>query len=159
MNIFVLDKNPQQAAQYHCDKHVIKMILESAQMISTVMSHYGQPAPYKPVHPHHPCTLWARRDVHNLLWLYDLAKFLNEEYKLRYGNGPHKSWLAIRGMTLPPAMPFKALSPFVQAMPPTYRDENPVVAYRTYYIFEKARFATWRVRGEPYWWQTIEAGA
>jgi hypothetical protein len=33
MNIFVLDKDPHAAAHYHCDKHVVKMILEAGQML------------------------------------------------------------------------------------------------------------------------------
>ena len=57
MNIFLLDWNTDVCAQYHCDKHVVKMILESTQMLSTVHSkYYSDLAPYLPVHAKHPCT-------------------------------------------------------------------------------------------------------
>ena len=59
MNIFKLDATPELCAQVHCDKHVSKMILESAQMLCTVFWSNNQTAPYKPVHAKHPCTLWA----------------------------------------------------------------------------------------------------
>ena len=59
MNIFYLDKDPQQAAKYHCDKHVVKMILESAQMLCTVVNEIsgGQVTPYKSTHKNHPCKI------------------------------------------------------------------------------------------------------
>lgn len=68
MNIFVLDSDPEIAAKYHTDKHVIKMILESAQMMSTVVRYVGLDAGYKSTHLNHPCTIWARTSLSNWLW-------------------------------------------------------------------------------------------
>ena len=76
MNIFKLDKTPQLCAQTHCDKHVSKMILESAQMLCTTLWTNGQSAPYKPVHAKHPCTLWVGASLENWLWLKELAIYL-----------------------------------------------------------------------------------
>jgi hypothetical protein len=59
MNIFLLDSNIKKCAQYHCDKHVVKMILESAQILSTVLRLNGVDQGYKTTHANHPCTLWA----------------------------------------------------------------------------------------------------
>ena len=59
MNIFVLHDDPVVAAQMMCDKHVVKMILESNQMLSTVARKYGHDAPYRSTHAKHPCTLWT----------------------------------------------------------------------------------------------------
>ena len=58
MNIFVLHQNPQTAAEMMCDKHVVKMILETAQMMCTVVASYDHDTPYRPTHSKHPCTIW-----------------------------------------------------------------------------------------------------
>ena len=65
MNIFYLDQDIQTCVEYHCDKHVVKMPLETTQMLCTVYHRYGAIAPYKPVHAKHPCTLWAGNNVLN----------------------------------------------------------------------------------------------
>ena len=69
MNIFVLHKDPKIAAQMACDKHVIKMILETAQMLCTAARTKGAWAPYKQTHKKHPCTLWAAATKANWVWL------------------------------------------------------------------------------------------
>ena len=79
MNIFILDRDPLKSAQYHCDKHM-KMILESAQMLSTVLG-----GPYKPTHANHPCTLWVAKSRQNAMYLWTLAMGLNYEWRTRYG--------------------------------------------------------------------------
>ena len=82
MNIFVLDTDPTIAAQMQCDKHVVKMPLECAQMLSTVHRHYGSDdfQLYKSTHKHHPCTLWAASSRANYAWLFDHFRALNDEY-------------------------------------------------------------------------------
>ena len=84
MNIFVLDQDINKCAQYHVDRHVVKMITESAQMLSTAARLVGIDAGYKITHQNHPCTKWSRNSLSNWLWLKDLAKSLNEEWKFRY---------------------------------------------------------------------------
>jgi hypothetical protein len=71
VNIFVLHKHPRQAARMQCDQHVVKMTLESAQMLSTVINELGGEGPYKSTHVNHPCSVWARQSLGNFLWLYD----------------------------------------------------------------------------------------
>ena len=81
MNIFALDIDVQKAAEYHCDKHVVKMILESAQMISTVFDKYDEHQSYmlKPCFQNHPCTLWAgRRQFITIGYLIFAAKNYRE---------------------------------------------------------------------------------
>ena len=73
MNIFVLHEQPDVAAQILCDKHVVKMILESAQMLCTVAHNHGYDAPYRRTHPKHPCTLWAGKSQENWDWLISHA--------------------------------------------------------------------------------------
>lgn len=87
MNIFVLDTDPAIAASYHCDQHLHKMILESAQMLSTAMWKWypeSRPYIYKPAHENHPCTLWVRKSVSNAAWLAHLMQELQE---IRYSIG------------------------------------------------------------------------
>lgn len=152
MNIFVLHKHPTIAAQMACDKHVVKMIVETAQMLSAVRIQNGKPAPYKLTHEHHPCTIWAGKSLINYAWLWNYGRALCEEYTYRYGK-KHACHRMFQSGPLrhPPDLPNLGLTPFAQAMPEEYRDDDPVIAYRKYYIGDKARFATWKERAEPLW--------
>ena len=151
MNIFVLDNEIEKCAEYHCDKHVIKMILESAQMMSAVVRLQGHDIGYKLTHKNHPCTIWARKSLSNYLWLSKLVERLNAEYRYRYNKDVnHKSYDMVK--TLPiPKLPVIGLTPFAQAMPDQYRNKNAVKAYRDYYINEKSSFLTWTKRKTPEW--------
>jgi hypothetical protein len=153
MNIFILDYDPEVCAQYHCDKHVVKMILETAQMMCTVLNEVGYETPYKSTHPKHPCTLWLKESRGNYLWTRQLAEGLNAEYKLRYNKTDnHKSWDVIENLpALPKELPLAGLTKFPQAMPDQYKHTDPVVAYRTYYRQDKRDFATWKL-ATPIWW-------
>ncbi len=151
MNIFVLDSSPTTSAQMQCDKHVVKMILESAQMLCTVAHANGFDAPYKAAFKHHPCTIWVGQTKQNWDWLVEHALALCAEYTERYGK-VHKSQKHIEWCrTLSINLPNTGLTPFAQAMPEQYKNPCAVTAYRAYYHGEKARFATWK-RNKPNWW-------
>ena len=92
MNIFAVDADPKIAAQQLCDKHVVKMILESAQMLCAVFPNGD--APYRRAFYNHPCTKWARESAENYEWLLDHAYAMCQEYTRRYGK-VHKSLDAI----------------------------------------------------------------
>lgn len=147
MNIFILDKNPLRAARYHCDRHVGKMILESAQMLSTILD-----GPYRPTHANHPCTRWIAESQANAEWVVTLAWNLNNEWRARYGhNVNHKSWEVIRSMEDSIGkLPAKRRTPFALAMPDEYRSADPVEAYRAYY--KSKDFARWEYGPQPKWW-------
>lgn len=152
MNIFALDADPARCARYHCDAHVLKMTLESAQMLCTVCHRYGVPAPYRPAHPHHPCTLWAGESLSNWRWLRTLALALGREYTFRFGDGKLHRSAVVAGSLLPPPVPERGLTPFAQAMPERFRvPGDPVKAYRLYYAMEKREFAVWTRRRPPKW--------
>jgi len=151
MNIFVLHREPRIAATMMCDKHVVKMILETAQMMCTIVASQGHETPYRSTHARHPCTLWAAQSIANWNWLVEHGMALCDEYTKRY-NKVHKSqyiieWCASTHIDLPDI----PQTPFAQAMPPQYRSECAVTAYRAYYMGEKARFATWKTQ-TPDWW-------
>ena len=153
MNIFILDEDPVVAAQMACDSHVVKMTLESAQLLSAILPEFM--APYKRTHYNHPCTKWARQTLGNYQWLCAHAKALAKEYTYRYDRR-HKcediidyctSKQHLAGLT------HLNVTPFAQAMPDQYKREDAVLAYRLYYIFEKPGFARWRNgRPAPDWW-------
>lgn len=155
MNIFVLDNNPKLAARYHCDKHVIKMCLEYAQLLSTAVHECDGVVTdglYRPTHRNHPCAIWVRESIGNVMWLRELLKHLGMEYRQRYGK-EHRSvavgLLAARRLTR--CLPIRPRTPFVLAMPDQYRSGDAVAAYRAYYIADKAAFARWKT-GAPKWW-------
>jgi hypothetical protein len=172
MNIFVLDNDAATSARMMCDKHVIKMILESCQLLST--AHHvldGDPLEIntgkrrykthvctkknicKATMINHPCTIWTRENRSNYIWLWRHAYALCKEYTRRY-NKVHAMESMLQNELFDPPMNISKgkLTPFAQAMPDQYKDENAVVAYRKYYLNEKVRFAKWSYSEEPEWW-------
>ena len=179
MNIFVLDSNPTIAATMMCDKHIPKMVLESAQMMAQALRRHGATdeqmpltksgTPYKGGHPHHPCTVWAGDSRDNFAWLANHAHKLMHEFYQRFGK-EHACTLPIIQMTnMEEMIPEGDLTPFALAMPDDYRpveieDDNTfsnplshasgidaVDAYRRYY--HTKTFAKWeKGRPAPTWW-------
>jgi hypothetical protein len=159
MNIFYLDKDPTTCAKYHADKHVVKMILESAQILCTVINEKAgyQVTPYKSTHRNHPCTIWAGQCFENAEWLLDLTHSLNTEFMYRFNHtASHKSLqmlddiamgrlirlhLPKLGGTTPPAL----------AMPEEYRSDNTVESYRLYYRLDKQHLLKYSKREKPEW--------
>lgn len=146
MNIFILDINPVLAAQYQCDKHVVKMVLESAQILSTING-----GPYKPTHANHPCVAWARENSGNYAWLALHAIALCHEYTTRYGKRHKCEDIIADLLCIPFSIPREYRTPFIQCMPEQYRGDDAVKAYRRYYVSEKAKFARWTNRNIPQW--------
>ncbi len=152
MNIFVLDSDPVIAGSYHCDKHVLKMIIESAQLLSNSHHQTGKVGPYRLTHKNHPCTKWVMESISNYRWLVKMGKKLAEEYTSRYGK-IHKVEEKIKYLEFnEPNLPDNVLTKFKQAMPNEYKNEDPVKAYRDYYIYEKSRFAKWKNNNVPGWY-------
>jgi hypothetical protein len=160
MNIFALHDDPLMAASYMCDKHVVKMILESAQMLSTV--HHVTESPmnkeklYKKCFVNHPCTLWVTYSKANYIWLSEHALALSHIYARRY-NKCHKSFPLLHAMNVQiPELPNRGLTEFAQAMPEQYKTMgDPVLAYRKYYVNEKSKFAKWTCNPEPVWYTAM----
>lgn len=172
MNIFVLDENPVSAAAMMCDKHVVKMILESCQLLST--AHHvldGQEIliesknrKYKSYSNsnekickctmiNHPCTIWVRTSQSNYMWLWNHAYSLCQEYTLRYGKEHAMEKMLLHELYNPPMnIPYGSITPFAQAMPDKYKHADAVVAYRAYYVYEKSRFAKWKNNNIPSWY-------
>jgi hypothetical protein len=185
MNIFILDEDPAIAARMHCDKHVPKMIVESAQMLSTahrlldgeeytalsksgkrMVKHYRLPEHddviYKAVHAKHPCTIWTMESAQNYIWHYKLFKELASEFKYRF-HKTHRSWQLLKDILYPTPVNipwFNKLTPPAKAMkayPDIMAIDDPVEAYRKFYKADKSDFAVWkRGRDMPQWYKEVD---
>lgn len=164
MNIFYLDEDPIEAARFHCDKHVVKMIIESAQLLSNVF-HVLQPSMvakspiYKKTHLNHPSSMWVRESERNFEWLVELFGALCDEYSSRFGK-THATEKKLRDFfeNCPsPYGPFKGRwSQPPLCMPDKYKCESRVESYRAYYRGEKKHIAAWRSPSRvPYWWEVV----
>lgn len=146
MNIFYLDNNTIKCAAYHCDQHVIKMILETAQMLSTAHHICGVDSQikselYKKTHVNHPCTVWARENSENYIWLFDLLLNLLEEYKIRT-NKIHKTQNMIHCIDfLPENIPNGEFTQPPNCTP--YKDKEVIDAYKLFY---RDKFIDWLTR-------------
>lgn len=179
MNIFYLDPDPTNCAEFHMDKHVIKMILEYCQLLSTAhrvldgeeyfdYSRTGRRAKrfklpddkeqiiYSATHINHPSAVWARASRANYNWLHSLLVALCKEYTYRYGR-VHKceSSGLVSTLAIPPLNiddgEFTEPTP---AMPKEHIVANDSIAsYRKYYINDKVRFSSWKKRNEPDWFK------
>ena len=139
MNIFYLDKDPIAAAVVQYNKHVVKMILESAQMLCAAHHILGDPddVPYKLAHKNHPCTIWVRENSLHYDWLYEHMMALGDEYTARY-NKTHMSIDKCKHLNIHPRnIPHEIFEQPPQCMPDEYKDKCSVQAYWNYYIGEK----------------------
>jgi hypothetical protein len=139
MNIFYLDKCPNKSARLQYNKHVVKMILESAQMLCAAHHVIGNPndVPYKLAHKNHPSTIWVRQNSIHYDWLYDHMRALGDEYTKRYGK-THLSITKCKHLVYPPKnIPTVMFNQPPQCMPDEYKDPCSVQAYWNYYIGEK----------------------
>lgn len=149
MNIFFLHLDPQTCAQYHLDAHVIKMILETCQLLCSAIIHTGQQAPYKLTHYNHPSAIWTRQSKSNWLWLYNLGLELCKEYSYRY-NRTHKCEPVLRSLKCPPLDDIGFTTP-PQAMPMVYQEKDDFIqAYRNYYLVGKIHLHAWKKRSVPH---------
>jgi len=174
MNIFYLSKDPIECAQRHCDKHVVKMIIEYAQLMSTAhrvldgemyigktannrkikrWQHYDavmEETLYKASHINHPSTIWTRDSLNNYNWLYKMWVSLGEEYTYRYGK-QHATISKLKEvLQYPPdnigSTSFKQPT---QAMPDDCKHESSLIAYTNYYKLHKTHIAKWTKRKMP----------
>ena len=149
MNIFILDTDIQNCAQYHCDQHVTKMTLESVQILCTALNKKGFVTPYKSTYVKHPCVLWVERSYANFRWLRDLALALNAEYRYRFDRGKDHASIAVLERIADYRYDDAGLTGFVQAMPEPY--QVPVTPYwRTAGFIEVKNSASPGGRAAPF---------
>jgi len=178
LNIFYLSSDPKKCAEDHCDKHVVKMIIEYAQLLSTahrildgeetrVLSNSGKTMTsqwklhdhrenilYKCAHINHPSNKWVRAAEDHYIYLLELWNSLSREYTIRY-NKVHSTWkkLVQHLNQLPKNIDRNVgFLPPPQCMPDECKKEDTVDAYRDFYKAHKREFATWKTR-TPLWFK------
>jgi Pyrimidine dimer DNA glycosylase len=154
MNIFYLDNDPIVAAQMQCDKHVVKMCLETAQILCTVRARYGLEAPYKPTHKNHPAVLWAGGSIGNYLWTLTHFKGLLSEYEFRYKRQHKSGTVCLQIVSTPPeGINRGKLTAPARCMDTGSRSvsTDAVECYRHYYKTQKASILKYSVRHAPTW--------
>lgn len=158
MNIFYLDKDPVKAAEYQYNKHVVKMILETAQILCTthiLIDGDDADVPYKATHKNHPSTVWARQSADNYEWLYNHFIALSNEYTKRYDR-VHLSYTKCKDKlkNIPKSLQRVGVTKMPQCMPDEYKDIHcSVKAYWNYYIGEKhivAHELETKYKSQPY---------
>lgn len=170
----MLDYDPQQAARYHNDKHVVKMILETAQLLSTAhrvldgerletkrngrkYTQYILPGEmdqvYRATHVNHPSAIWVRESYENYQWLYELFLALLAEFQFRRDKLHKCEFLVDLLKNIPKNIPKTKMTSIKQAMPDEYKHEDGVIAYRSYYIGGKDHLAKWSKRPAPEWYR------
>lgn len=180
MNIFYLDHDYYKCAQYHVDRHVVKMILEYAQLLSTAhrvldgeetievqnnrkIKRYKlsnsdlDSVLYKATHRNHPSAVWVRESIMNYAWLYNLLRVLCEEYTYRYGK---KHLVEIKLIDIlnqiPDNMKKLEFTEPTPAMPVEYIiPGDSLKSYRNYYKFGKSNLHNWKLRGSPDWIKNV----
>ena len=178
MNIFYLHEDPIQNAKWHIDKHIVKMPIEYAQLMSTAHRlldgemYLGKTAIgrnikrwklhderedilYKASHINHPSAIWVRESIENYFQMYKLYMAVLAEFTNRYGKVHGSSKPSIALIRPPSNIPMVKGTQLPQCMPEICKvKNNPILAYRNYYIVEKNSFASWKNREIPEWFQT-----
>jgi hypothetical protein len=178
MNIFFLHISPKRAARWHCDKHVVKMILESAQLLYTAHWVLGiQPdlstAPvlatksdqhgYMPIrNKNHPCAIWVRQSIYNYMWVCRLGLYLCMEHMHRFSpTKPHSSLAHLRWLLKnpPSSIPHSPWTRPAMAMPDDCKVGLDVIrSYRNYYIKNKGAqrgMLQYTGRCRPHWQECV----
>ena len=178
MNIFYLDHDVHKCAEYHVDRHAVKMILEYAQLLSTahrildgvlsagvsatgrkktvyVLADDRDTVLYSATHINHPSAVWVRQSDKNYDWLFSLFQALMDEYTYRYGKVHACSKLEMHLARLPNNIPQKPFTQPTPAMPDDVKVVgDSIKSYRNYYINNKIHLATWKKRDVPLWYTT-----
>ena len=181
MNLFYLDHDLDKCAEYHIDRHVGKMILEAAQLLTTtiwidkllgyvprklnkeeldVINDAKRMEPniddrtftrYLPTHVSHPSAIWVRSSLEHYYWTVNYANALNDEGIYR-GYKSHASCAEVNRMPEPTRLPDMGWCTPTLAMPDQLKSNDAVASYRKFYMLDKGPFASWKRRGKPDWW-------
>ena len=177
MNIFYLDRDVKTCAEMHNDKHVVKMIIEYAQLMSTAhrlldgeeyydltangrkikrwrLNDERENVLMKASHVNHPSAVWVRQSKQNYVWLMQMWCCLLQEYTYRYGKTHACSRLVSVLSEMPHNLPEKPFTEPTPAMPDEYKvKNNSVKSYINYYVGAKQHLANWKKRTIPSWYE------
>ena len=185
MNRFIIEASPEACAMSLCNSHVVKMVLEEGQMLSTVhrvvdgkeitgktksgrnqkqwvLHDRRESTLYKACHVNHPCTIWARETTANYNWAVDFFEAVSKEYTWRYEKNHATHFKLSRLLKNPPNNIDRSLelTPFPLAMgaaPYCIDEENPIQSYRDYYWSKRENFdMVWTKREQPSWFKSTK---
>jgi len=172
MNLFILSLLQKQIAEWMFDSHIVKIILEAVQVLSTAKRLVDPDDPnlvemqiYKIAHKNHPVTIWVRQSQQNYIWTLILVYEMHKEWRYRFGHTKeeyHKSFLVagqlLKHMPSADKFPQQGLTPFAQAMPEEYKvPGDPVKAYQQYYMSpQKSHLLKWTKRERPEFFPLLE---
>ena len=178
INIFFLDKNPTKCAEMHVDRHVTKMVLEYAQLLSTAhrvldgtlsdgVSQSGRKRKqyilnsdleqtlYSATHLNHPSAVWCRQSSANYMWLAELLEECCKEYTYRYGKIHKVEQIGLMQLLknqFPKNLPEGKWTEPTPAMPDDYKvPGDSIQSYKNYYLGDKTRMFSWKNRETPAW--------
>ncbi len=179
MNIFYLDPDPKTCAEMHVDKHVVKMIIEYAQLMSsahriidgeeyTDLTANGRRIKrwridddrefslMKASHINHPSAVWCRMNLANYNWLFRMWSHLLDEYTYRYGK-VHACARLKDVLRFPPSkIKIGEFTEPTPAMPDECKvPGDSIASYHKYYVERKNRFALWKKRETPIWYKEM----
>jgi hypothetical protein len=174
MNLFILSLLQKQIAEWMFDSHIVKIILEAVQVLSTAKRLVDPDDPnlaemqiYKIAHKNHPVTIWVRQSQQNYIWTLILVYEMHKEWRYRFGHTKeeyHKSFLVagqlLKHMPSADKFPQQGLTPFAQAMPEEYKVQgDPVKAYQQYYMSpQKSHLLKWTKRERPEFFSNCTCG-
>jgi len=168
MNIFVVHEDPKVAARSLCDQHIVKMPLETSQIMNNCIMHIGHSGIMAPFNPKHPACIWAENGEENFFWLAAHGLELCSEFERRFGK-IHGSLSKIKQafriyceetigipIELTDRISAKPVS-FRYIGPQEFKDDNSVVnSYRNFYNLDKSRFARWNRSKPPEWYKGVQ---
>jgi len=156
VNIFYLSRSPVEAAKMQCDKHVVKMILETAQLLSTAHAELdGASVAYKPTHKNHPSAVWVRSSSDHYRWTVAHLEALGSEYERRYQKVHKTIREHLEALREPPkASQDLGFTDPPQCMPDECKNVDATIAYMVYY---NHKADDWESRGMPMKWYGREA--
>ena len=166
VNAFWLDRDPERAARWLVDKHVLSSVLECSLVLTTAVELRGYGGDLPTTHERHPLTVWAADSLENWRRLREYTDAAHEEWRYRWDHGPeevHGSWETVLALDLDRVE--RLDWPGGPADPPQvtggWRADDYVDAYRLYYANEKRPLFAWKKRGPPPWLDeyTIPDGA
>jgi hypothetical protein len=167
MNIFYLNNDPKICAEMHVDRHVCKMVIEYAQLLSTAhrvldgeeyrrlsannrsikawrLPDGREERLMKPTMMNHPSAIWVRQSDKNYLWLYTMWVELLKEFTYRYGKTHACARLIPDLVLLPTNIPNKPFTGPTPAMPDECKvPGNSLQSYHNYYLMNKEHLWSW----------------
>jgi hypothetical protein len=167
VNFFYLDKDPIQCAKYYCNKHILKIPIEIAQILSKIHHELETGVDYCKIYKNSQVVkntlgpyCWIKQSYDNYIWTSKLGLALINEYKIRYNKDTHKSEPILKYLANnPPKLPKIGITRFIGTNKYDmfqYISNDPIICGRYNYVEMKCKNDKWNIHGPPNWYIEIE---